>query len=320
MTTPNNRLKVLAEKYQAGLCTPEEFKKIREWYDSFETEGYPLPEEPEIKRAAEEATVRAIRHIATTQKTARVKKLWIPVLKIAAILVVIVSAGLLLINNYPRPKLAWQQVSTAAGVKKQVTLPDGSLIQLNSSSVVEFPQQFGKASREIKLKGEAFFTVVHKPEHPFIVHTRHLNIQVLGTSYNIRAYNDDTNTEIAVATGKVGVSGNAQKNNNVFLLTPGQQLIYNSNTKHFEKTILPITDIGSWQQNVLSFNMETLDNISKRLSKVYGVTFVFKSKSLLKKRFQIKVKNESLPNILKLLSISGGDFPYHISGKQVTIG
>lgn len=104
------------------------------------------------------------------------------------------------------------------------------------------------------------------------------------------------------------------------MLIPGEQLAYNSASKRYAKSNLLVADIGSWQQNVLNFRMETLENISKSLSQQYGVTFTFKDRSLLNKRFQLKVKKESLANILKLLSISGGNFPYHISGKKVTIG
>ncbi|RKR82107.1 FecR family protein [Mucilaginibacter gracilis] len=322
METQDKQLKKLAEKYEAGLCTPEEVKLVRDWYDSFETEGYPLPPDQEIKRAAEEATTRAVHWVAAQQRPARIRNLWLPVLKVAAVLLLLSSAGMLIFKaTHPdQQRMVWRQESTAPGVKKQVTLPDGSLISLNSGSTITYPETFSKTTRDLKLSGEAFFTVVHDSRHPFIVHTGQLRVQVLGTSYNIQAYPGETPTTVAVATGKVGLWGTGDKIKKVYMLTPGEQMTYNSSLKSFVKSSLPLADIGSWQQNVLDFRMETLENISKSLSREYGVTFVFKDRSLLNKRFRLKVKKESLANILKLLSISGGNFPYHISGKTVTIG
>ncbi|EHQ26132.1 FecR family protein [Mucilaginibacter paludis] len=322
METQDNQLKALAEKYEDGLCTPEELKQIRDWYDSFEADGYPLPADQEIKRAAGEATTRAVNWVAAHQKQARIRKLWLPVLKIAAVLLLVASAGSLIFKAAHRTEqpIAWQKVSTELGVKKQVTLSDGSVISLNSGSTIAYPETFSNTTRELKLSGEAFFTVVHDPKHPFIVHTRQLRVQVLGTSYNIQAYPDEVNTEVAVATGKVGVWNSSEKIKKVYMLTPGERLAYNNTHKSYVKSNLRLADIGSWQQNVLDFRMETLENISKSLSREYGVTFIFKDRSLLSKRFQLKVKKESLANILKLLSISGGSFPYSISGKKVTIG
>lgn len=121
METQDNQLKALAERYRTGQCTSEEFKQIREWYDSFEENGYPLPIEAEVRRASDEAVMHVMYRIAKQQKRARIKKLLIPVLKIAAILILISSAGLLIFSGMHQPKqaLAWQQVSALAGEKNR---------------------------------------------------------------------------------------------------------------------------------------------------------------------------------------------------------
>ncbi|SDK15738.1 FecR family protein [Pedobacter sp. ok626] len=321
METQTNHLQELAKRYKAGLCTPEEIEKINEWYDHFEEYGYRLPDEHEIDRASNEAAIAAIRKVSLQEKKGRIRRLLWPALKTAAILLMICSVGLLVYKrNNSKSVAIYHETSALAGEKKQIRLSDGSLISINSESSIRYPEVFNGATREIYLKGEAFFEISHDKQHPFIIQTEQLKVKVLGTSFGVKAYHQDEQIEVAVATGKVGVVSNRKSNNKEWLLIPGEQMSYNKSTGNFSKQQVLTTDIRNWQQNILVFNFETLENISKKLERVYGVTFVFKDKSVLKKRFQLKVKNEALSNIMKLLSISAEGLRYKISGKQVTIG
>ncbi|HMI02480.1 MAG TPA: FecR domain-containing protein [Pedobacter sp.] len=321
MGTQTDKLRELAGRYRAGLCTPEEIEQIKEWYDSFESNGYPLPDEAQIERASKEAALAAIKLVNFQNRRSRIRKLMSPVLKVAAVVLVICSAGLLIYRyNSQHPEVSFREISALGGERKQITLPDGSVIILNSASRIRYPAQFAGDTREIHLNGQAFFEVAHDRQHPFIIHTEKLKVQVLGTSFDVKAYHEDEHIEVVVATGKVGVTSGDKKNVKVLMLTPGQLLDYDKSTGNFSRKQLRIADIAGWQENILTFNYETLENISHALERVYGVTFVFRDKSALKKRFQLKVKNEALSNIMKLLSISGGGFRYKITGKQVIIG
>jgi len=321
METETNHLQELAKRYKAGLCTPEEIEKISEWYDHFEENGYQLPDEHEIDRASNEAAIGAIHKVSLQEKKGRIKRVLLPAIKIAAVLLLICSTALLIYKGNNRKSIAiYHETSALAGEKKQITLSDGSVISINSESSIRYPEVFTGSTREIYLSGEAFFEISHDKQHPFIIKTERLKVKVLGTSFGVKAYHQDEEVEVAVATGKVGVISNSKSNNKVWTLTPGQQMNYNKSTGNFSRQQVSTTAIKNWQQNILEFNFETLENISVKLERVYGVTFIFKDKSLLKKRFQLKVKNEALSNIMKLLSISGDRFRYKIIGKQVIIG
>jgi len=321
MGKQTNHLRELAGRYRAGVCTPEEIKQINEWYDGFEEDGYPLPMEYDVERASNEAFLRAVRQVSLQERNGKIRRLLMPALKVAAVLAVVCSAALLLYKrNDGAPVVLYREVSALAGEKKRISLSDGSVVFVNSASSIRFPVEFIGHTREVYLKGEAFFEVSHKKEHPFIVHAEKLKIQVLGTSFGVKAYHPDEQMEVAVATGKVGVMPDRKSKGLVWMLTPGQQLRYSKATGQFSREQVLISDIKNWQQNILVFNFETLEDITRKLERVYAVKFTFKDRSLLKKRFQLKVENETLSNILKLLSISGDGFKYHITGRQVIIG
>ncbi|PWK77062.1 FecR family protein [Mucilaginibacter oryzae] len=320
MATKDEQLQELAARYAAGQCTPEELRRINAWYECFETNGKVLPPADEISRAAEEATLAALTQIRMGERKRRIRQLWLPLMKLAAVLLLISSITIIIYRAaQPVPvSWQWQEVRVAPGAQKQLTMPDGSVISLNGGSSIRYPSTFCSGRREIELQGEAFFEVVHDVKHPFIVHTRQLNIQVLGTSYNVQAYPDDDATKVGVLTGRVGVTDHGKQIPKAVFLTPGQQLTYAQTG--FSRSTVALAAINAWQQQVLEFKGETMEQISKVLARTYGVTFVFKDRSLLNKRFQFRSKKESLANILKLLSITGGNFPYRITGRQVILG
>lgn len=320
MGIQTNHLRELSKRYKAGLCTPVEIKKINEWYDDFEANGYPLPDDQEIDRASTEAVLKTLQQVSMQNKKS-IRRLILPVLRIAAILVLVCSAGLFIYKRSSRtPVVLYHEISALAGEKKQITLSDGSVVFINSASSIRYPEIFNGSTRQIYLKGEAFFEVAHNKQQPFIIHTGQLKVQVLGTSFGVSAYQQDAQVAVAVSTGKVGVTSNDIKKAKVWMLTPGQQLNYSKSTGNFSKKQVPVEGIRNWQKNVLVFDFETLEQISRKLERVYGVTFIFNDKSLLKKRFQLKVENETLPNIMKLLSISGNGFQYKVIRRQIIIG
>lgn len=318
MGTIAEKLKEVAARYAAGKSTPEELKRIDAWYKRYENHNDILPDAQKVKSSAETALQAALLTISLNTKRNRQQTLWRPVLKMAAVLLLVGTAGIISYKMMSREtQPVWHQISTTAGNRKQITLPDGSRISMNSASTVRYAVPF-KGQRKITLIGEAFFNVVHDSKHPFIVHTRQLSIQVLGTSYNVQAFANEQYTSVAVATGKVGVMNRNKPGSKAMMLLPGEELTFKNN--QFEKKNIAIASIDAWQQGVLEFKGETLEQIAKVLARTYNVKFTINDPKLLTKRFQLKAKKEPLANILKLLSITGGNFPYTIKGKQVTIG
>lgn len=240
---------------------------------------------------------------------------WLPA---AAAAILIIAAGTLFF--IPRSKTdhatVFSESFTTTAQRKIVTLPDGSKIILNNSSKIKYPQVFADSLREVFLDGEAFFEIIHDKKKPFMVRTGNLNIQVLGTSFNVRHYKSDKTIDVVVATGKVGV--NAKACNDVWMLTPRNRLVYNSSTGKAVESIVNPSDYTGWQNGELIFKNEKLADICKRLERWYGVTISINTASLKSKRISLKQHDESLYTVLKMLGITAG-FNYEIKNKDVRI-
>ena len=121
-------------------------------------------------------------------------------------------------------------ISTTTGEGKNIKLPDGTQVWLSPSSVLEYPASFrGKDLREINLSGEGFFEVAHDPAHPFIIHSGNIETRVVGTSFNIQAYDNQEEINVMVVTGKVNVTNRA-KVENVELVANQRAVFYRKTT------------------------------------------------------------------------------------------
>lgn len=209
----------------------------------------------------------------------------------------------------------YAQTITPVGSIKQINLPDGSVVFLNAASTLKYPVNFKGSSRDVYLKGEAFFDIHHDAKHPFHVHSGQLNVTVLGTSFNVKAYTGDLFTKVEVATGKVGVLNGRGK---VYMLLPGEEMAVNNVTGAVMLDHMAVKDIAAWQSGEIICKNETLENISRQLTRWYGAKFIFKNKATAQIRLNVRQKYDTLGNVLKSLSIAGG-FHYAIAGNTVTI-
>ena len=125
---------------------------------------------------------------------------------------------------------AFLHISTTTGEGKNIKLPDGTQVWLSPSSIIEYPASFiGKDLREINLSGEGFFEVAHDPVHPFIIHSGNIETRVVGTSFNIQAYDNQEEINVMVVSGKVNVTNRA-KVENVELVANQRAVFYRKTT------------------------------------------------------------------------------------------
>jgi len=163
------------------------------------------------------------------------------------------------------------QIVVPFGHRHSITLSDGTRVQLNSGSRLVFPAGFSGKTREVYLKGEGYFEVFKNPNQPFIVKTDVMDIKVLGTVFNISAYEDEQNAYTVLVEGKVTVSqknrlfGTTDKN-----LCPGQGYFYSSETKTSDIRKVDIYDYISWKDGLFLFKDKPLINIVSRLEKYYN--------------------------------------------------
>jgi len=208
-------------------------------------------------------------------------------------------------------------ISTKAGERKTVTLPDSSRISLNNKSSIRFASRFEKKTRNISLTGEAFFEVRHDAARPFIVRTGKLHVQVLGTTFNVKAFPGEAQSKVTVASGKVGVY--TKNGVPTQMLFPGEALTYDQKSKKFSLQKINADDQHAWQQGILIFKGENLGEIARQLERWYDVKISIQDVKLQQERFNIKQNNESLRHVLESLSQSGDGFQYQIKGRQVWI-
>ncbi len=215
------------------------------------------------------------------------------------------------------------EISTGNGSRTKVQLPDGSLVWLNAGSKLHYDKSFGITSRHVTLSGEAFFDVTKNKEKPFIIQTSSIDIKVVGTAFNVKAYPGDRTTETSLIRGIIEVTIRNRPNDKI-ILSPNEKLIVENNP--VEKNRLtstgraePVVSINpiqpskkdstiteiQWVQNRLVFDDERLQEIALKMERWYNVKIEIKSEKLFDKRISGSFINENIDQAMEALSITG---------------
>ncbi|MFY9150391.1 MAG: FecR domain-containing protein [Prolixibacteraceae bacterium] len=185
--------------------------------------------------------------------------------------VLLISGYGLFYNRIEAGKM--MEITSAGEVLNTFTLPDGTLVSLNSDTRLKYPKHFGKNTREVSIEGEAFFEVKPNKNKPFIIHAGKAQVKVLGTSFNVSAYPETKMVEVIVATGEVQVMNKTDQTiqTNELILNPGDKgtLVYSSNS--LLKTTNQDPNFLSWKTHKLIFKATSLDEVVRNLEKVYKV-------------------------------------------------
>jgi transmembrane sensor len=191
----------------------------------------------------------------------------------------------------------------ARGQMKQFTLTDGTRVWLNADSKLSYPEKFRGGTRDVTLSGEAYFEVKHDERKPFIIHTLHTTTQVLGTTFNVSAYQENKNIEITVVTGKVGVraSGSSEREN-VLFVTPNQQAVYDKarNTLH-RNLVGNALETIAWKEGKLNYRSTLLPEIIAELQRKYNVD-IHTGKNLNTCTLSVDFNDEPLNKVLNILA------------------
>lgn len=245
--------------------------------------------------------------------------------KVAAVFVLVAIASLMIFYTRDGRKLSDGEVImieklTLPGQKLTLKLADGSAVTLNSGSRIICPETFPGAERKVRLEGEAFFDVVKDPARPFVIVTDNLNVRVLGTSFNVRSFNDEDNVSVAVLSGKVMVSGNSDSlASKRQILLPNEMLEYSVKEKNFsEKKIFDSSVVFSWKDQNLVFKDENLDRILVTLSRWYGVEFNVQAQLDYTRKFTGNFKNPTLKEVMESISYNY-QFDYEINDGNILI-
>lgn len=202
---------------------------------------------------------------------------------------------------------------------RTIQLPDGTSVTLNHYSSLSYPEQFESDNREVKLiNGEAYFEVNKDPKHPFIVQTGVIDIQVLGTHFNVNAYRDNPEITTTLLTGSVAVSN--KRNSDRIVLKPNEVAIYNKVEEKLTRKVIENTKNEiSWRDGEFIFDDLPLQNIAHKLSNSFGKTIQIADTALRNYRITARFRNgEDLETILSVLH-NAGYFDYSQNNKQFII-
>ena len=223
------------------------------------------------------------------------------------------------INYLPKNanKEVFNTIKVPYGKKFQVVLSDGTKVDLNSGTTIKYPVSFVKGySRKVYLTGEAFFNVAHDKEHKFIVNTDNINVEVLGTQFNVSSYEDDALIKTTLIKGSVRISQSLTKDN--VLLRPKEQSIWNKKLNTNSKQTVNTNLYTSWRKGELLFKNRSFLEIVKKLERSYDVKINGFTKKLSDEKLTASFKNETIEQIMNYLS-EAYDFNYTIEGGEINI-
>lgn len=317
----NSNIKRLFELYESGQASDEQRKIIEDWFSSFDNAD-PDKFSKEERIAFFKPVDKEIQHILQQSKNHnRFNNRW---LMIAAMLLLTFSATIFFYKFQKKETdkpVVYSYLTAGRGIKKEFNLPDGSIVYLNSGSVIRIPSNFNDKTRQLSLSGEAYFLISHNSAKPFAISSGKLLITDLGTSFSVKAYPDEMNIRIAVESGKVKVEkNNINGSRELFAaaITHNQQLIYDekNNTKTLSDT--KIENLLAWHKNQICFVDASFEEIAKTLERWYNVTVTLDNNTGQCRRYTVSFNNEPISKVLNVFEKLAG-ITYQIKNRTITI-
>lgn len=322
-----NRLNYLVSRYIQNAINRAEYVELMDYIQNEENDNL-MKEimdenwltasnqvgDDKISRGAYERIIKDERFRDSSKKIKRIKDFrW---LSLAASVLLICIMGLFVFRDNVQPKKVHiKVVAVPAGSRAKVTLPDGTLVWLNSESKLQYPSAFDEKSRSVSLSGEAYFDVAHDIKRPFIVHAGKTRTEVLGTAFNITAYRAE-DFVVAVAQGKVRVSDQQRC---LAELIPNKQLRYNSVTGKAMREEVDAKELMSWVDGELRLDNVTMGEAAEKISRWYNVEFAFANAGVRRCRFSVAfLDNEKLTKVLDVICQLNG-LKYTIKSRKVFI-
>lgn len=196
-----------------------------------------------------------------------------------------------------------QEISTQPGTKTHLFLPDSTEVWLNSSSNLKFPSAFAGDERRVILVGEAFFKVYKNKEKPFIVSTSQMDIEAVGTEFNVSAYSGDLKFSTTLAEGKVKITDKIE-NKKAMFIDPGIQLNYDIRNKLYMSENVRVEDVIAWRDGVLIFNETPFYEVAAKLGRWFNADIQISDQAIANYRFTGTFTSESLDQVMELLTLT----------------
>ena len=314
--TDRNTIEELLPRYCEGVATEEERLQVEMW----------MSESDENRRMAKQIhalylvtdTVNVMKKVDTEKALLKVKSRmsgnrhkgtmwWQWAQRAAAILFIPLLVTLMLQywGGNEQELAQIMEVKTNPGMMTSLTLPDGTLVYLNSESTLSYPSRFDNDTRNVTLQGEAYFEVAKNPEKKFIVSTSHQSqIEVLGTHFNVEAYEKEDRISATLVEGKIGFIYKSNDVSKKVLMDPGQKLVYDSKDNKVQLYSTSGESEIAWKEGKIIFRNTPLEEGLRMLEKRYNVEFIIKNDRLKGDSFTGTFTNQRLERILEYFQLS----------------
>jgi len=309
---------VLFEKYLRGESTAEETEALIDLIGSEDKfmemlEVELMNADPTIDETIKKRIFGKIR-LETTREKSYLSVNWRKAMQWAAVILLPVLSALTVYYFTQRPQRNLQPtVNTAQkGEKAEVVLPDGSNVWINSGSTLTYDRHFNGKERSVYLQGEAYFEVTENKKRPFIVHTKHITVQALGTSFNVRSYETDSLASAVLLEGKVKVSASGHET----ILSVNERATFDKRKQTLLADRVEALNFIEWKNGNIYFSNQTYDEIARALSRIYNVEIQFASEQLRPMRFSGTLGSSGIKNALDILSMTS---PMYYEMKDTTI-
>jgi len=355
--------KELLVKYLKNDCTQEELSKILGWLkdpsnekeiETFVIEDYDTFKANEINDPLTKVSFEALKQrLAEIKKNSfnnnhKIRRI---VLRIAASFLLPVAVGYgtfyILQKTIKSEPMVFNEITAPLGSKTNIQLADGTKVWLNSGSKLRIPQKFEGNFREVTLIGEAFFDVKKDPTKPFVVRTSKLNIKVLGTTFNVKAYPEEGTIETTLVKGMVTITktdANLNSKDAIFL-KPNQRATFVKETgnlvlaesekklvkqevkvkqdrKREEKMIctknVDTEQFVAWKDDKLVFKYEDFESLCIKLKRWYGVEINIKSEELKKYHYTGILQKETINDVIEMIRLTM-PFRYEINHSVIDL-
>jgi ferric-dicitrate binding protein FerR (iron transport regulator) len=191
-------------------------------------------------------------------------------------------------------------VMAEPGEKANISLPDGSRVWLNSGSKLTYYNSYNKGKRLLQLDGEAYFEVVPDAKRKFIVCCTDMQVEVLGTTFGIKAFDEDSIISTVLVEGKVKITVPDKTRE----MKPNERIVYNKSGKKLSSGIVDPNDFTDWRKNRLRFENETLQEIARTIARIHNVDYIFADEAIKNLRFTGSVDNTNIESILDAITLT----------------
>lgn len=323
------RIYTIIKKYSESIFSDSVRQKFGWWIlqpnDKNEKEEALLDLWDSIKVQADESTLQHLEeiHVKINPSALYAKRriYFTKFMRIAAIIILPLLCSLITYYLTDRNNLStvdFVECFASNGEHKNVILPDGSRVEINSGSLLIYPSKFTGDSRTIFLKGEANFSVTKNKEKPFIVKTQYMSVQALGTTFNVQAYADLPHTIATLEEGKIKVG--IRSKDESYLLEPNEQIVYENLTGKSYKQSVDAKKVTMWKDGYLVFQSASFIEIVHGIERKYNVTINFDTQKYKNRNISVRFNpEETLQETFDILKFIVNGLDYDIKGNNVYI-